>query len=255
MKHKVNRPYGEIEVLNKRDYKKVTVKLIHWSDGHVGDWVYTDDQKLTKIYSIEKYYLNFVKMDLGFIYVVFDPNSYKSQLPRISFNMAKYRKQDDYVMWKRGKGKFALSHDRLADLMAEKYMTGGLTMSSVAMQYKSYFKTPEEKLSTVKNLMLSKRFKHMVEERVVKALENSQVSESAVIEMMKKTFEVATKKEDAKEMRNVSKDFAEMLDMYPKDQPKSKYRELPDANYRDLTEDIEKAKRSLPQNTDDGFED
>jgi len=159
MIHKVKRNGSiiEIEVIPKRSYRQKVDTIVHWSDGKQGDWVCTDDQHVVKILSLGKFRSrNLCMMDLGFIYVVFDPNSYKKDLPRISFNMAKYRKQDNYVMFKARK-----AHDiyfsRLADIFSKHIMENpSIKTEELAKQYKSLDKSFEDKKRMVFNLLQSK---------------------------------------------------------------------------------------------------
>jgi len=226
---------------------EVGLEYVHWKEAQVGDWALSDDGYVGECLDIKGPYTNYAGSKAVFMIFsygkVFNyPNTKLNYLERKATNSYSRISTKDWVtieaQIKRGK--------RFINAYVMNFMAGvPIDWEKLGLLYRADEKEPAKK---AKYLFNQEVFKKMIQQKMIEVFKGEGKTESDVIKMLDKSFEMAEGNKDPKEMRLVAEDFIELFDMKPKELPLG--REIPydESNVRDeLQDDIGKAQLELGQ--------
>ena len=231
------------KVYSKAEADEAGIEYVHWREAKVGGWALTDDGYVGECIKI---------------YGPYTQKGYKRR--NMAFSFARAWDNKGYQLNYQDRKKFRAWSSMSTEHWAERkvntraakrlilayvlmFMTGKIDWRKLGIIYQPN-NDPRYYAKRVKLLIKQEAFQRMIQEKMVDIFKRRDKSEEDILDMVDKSFAMAEKKENAKDMRKGAETYIRLFDMNPVVQPT-----LPawdNAEDAEL-EDIDEIAAKLPQ--------
>ena len=226
---------------------------VRWQDAKAGEWALTDDGYVGECWKVNGPYLDKwgrPRSEHVFTYA----RKWSSPKARIL-----YKERKIHRSWSRAcTGSWAATEmknkraKRFLMAYVMMFMSGkGIDWERLGLIYRPNDE-PWRQIAQVKHLFKQEECQRMVEEKVAEVLIGKGMTPGKVVEMFEETYKMAKADRDIKEMRRITENFRDLLDMLPRPETGA----LPPwmgtgepAEFEDIAGQIEAAKTQIPAQT------